>query len=64
MTPLVGNRGVIVNQHHFYSRMRNMFGIFVQQIMLLTIYLTARVCDASDNNCASISLSSDADVVV
>ena len=39
MTPLVGNRGVIVNLHHFYSIKCNMFNIFVQQIMLLTIYL-------------------------
>jgi hypothetical protein len=37
MTPLVVNSGVIVNLHHFYSSRRNMFDIFVQQIMLLTI---------------------------
>jgi hypothetical protein len=39
MTPLVVNSGVIVNLHHFYRSRRNMFDIFVQQIMLLTIYL-------------------------
>jgi hypothetical protein len=39
MTPLVENRGLIVNLHHFYSSRCNMINIFVQQIMLLTIYL-------------------------
>ena len=39
MTPLVRNRGVIINLRPFCSSRRNMFDIFFQQIMLLTIYL-------------------------
>ena len=40
MTPLVGNQGIIVNPRYFYSRRCNIFDIFVEQIMLLTIYLS------------------------
>jgi hypothetical protein len=34
MTPLVGNRGIIVNACHFYSSTCTMFDIFVEQVML------------------------------
>ena len=39
MTPLVGSQGIIVNAHHFYSRLGIIFDIFVKQLMLPTIYL-------------------------
>jgi hypothetical protein len=40
MTPLVGNQGVIVNAHHFYSGLCIIFDIFVEQLMLPVMYLT------------------------
>jgi len=39
MTPLVGNQGIIVNVHHFYSRCSIIFDIFVEQLMLTKLYL-------------------------
>jgi hypothetical protein len=39
MKPLVGNQGVIVNVHHFYSRRCNIFEIFVEQLMFPMMYL-------------------------
>ncbi len=40
MTPLVGNQSIIINAHHFYSRLVTIiFDNFVQQLMFLTIYL-------------------------
>jgi hypothetical protein len=39
MTPLVGNRGIIVKVRHFYSSMCELLNIFVEPHMLLTIYL-------------------------
>jgi len=32
MQPVVGNQGIIVNPHYFYSRRCNIFDIFVEQI--------------------------------
>jgi hypothetical protein len=37
--PLVGNQGIIVNPHYFYSRRCNIFDIFGKQIMLQAIFL-------------------------
>ena len=39
MTPLVRNRGIIVNAQNFYSSRCIMFDIVVEQLMLPTIYL-------------------------
>jgi hypothetical protein len=39
MTPLVRKRGVTVNAQHFYSSWCYMFDMFVDQLMLLMIYL-------------------------